>query len=148
MPFALNYDELVHLDAEDLAETGIREAYERLLPELRKYVPNPTRVEEELDGDIPRYTVRCGGIEYAIFGPELGEENGGSWARATLALFYIVNRQLAGSAYRFYALNGGNDLHGMFLTPKQATEARDALTNRRDWPYLPTDEPPWYGQYH
>ena len=30
MPFTLDYDRWIHLDAEDLAETGISEAYERL----------------------------------------------------------------------------------------------------------------------
>lgn len=148
MPFALDYDKLVHLDAEDLAETGVREAYDRLLPELRKYVPNPAPIEEQIDSDTPRYAVRCAGTEYVISSPQLGEENGGSWCRATVAFFEIVNRQLVGSAYRFYAINGGNDLGGMFLTPEQAIQARDALPNRRDWPYLPTSEPPWYGEYH
>jgi hypothetical protein len=148
MPFTLDYDRWIHLDAEDLAETGIREAYESLLPELRKYVPQPARVQELIDNDTPRYSVRCGTKEYAIYGPEQDDENGNSWGRATYAFFSIVNGQLAGSEYRFYAINGGNDLGGMFLTPAQAQAAQDTLPNRRDWPYLPTDEPPWYGQCH
>ena len=36
--FTLDYDQWIILDAEDLAETGIAEAYEGLLPVLRKYV--------------------------------------------------------------------------------------------------------------
>ena len=148
MPFTLDYDQWIHLDAEDLAETGICEAYERLLPELRKYVPQPEPVEEVIDNDTPRYSVRCEGKEYAIHGPELNEAGVSSWGRATFAFFHIVNEQLAGSEYRFYAINGGNDLGGMFLTPAQARAAHDTLPNRKDWPYLPTDEPPWYGQYH
>jgi hypothetical protein len=55
---------------------------------------------------------------------------------------------LANSEYRFYAINGGNDLGGMFLMPAQAQAAQKALPNKRDWPYLPEDVPPWYGQYH
>jgi hypothetical protein len=148
MPFTLDYDRWIHLDAEDLAETGIREAYERLLPELRKYVPQPVQVEEVIDNKTPNYSVRCGTREYAIYGPELDEDNGNSWGRATFAFFSIVNDQLAGSEYRFYAINGGNDLGGMFLTPAQAQAAQQGLPRRTDWPYVPADEYPWYGQYH
>lgn len=148
MPFDLDYDRLIHLDAEDLAETGIRDGYEALLPELRKYVPQPAKVEEVIDSDTPSYSVECGKKEYRIFGPELDEESGHSWGRAAFAFFSIVNDQLAGREYRFYAINGGNDLGGMFLTPAQAQAAQDSLPNRSDWPYMPTEEPPWYGQYH
>jgi hypothetical protein len=148
MSFTLDYDRLVLLDAEDLAETGIREAYERLLPELRKYVPVPAPVEEVIDNETPRYSVRCGGKEYAIYGPEVDGGEGSSWGRATHVFFALVNEQLVGSEPRFYAINGGNDLGGMFLTPAQARAARELLPNRTDWPYLPADEDPWYGQYH
>ena len=65
-----------------------------------------------------------------------------------LAFFTIVNDQLANSQYRFYAINGGNDLGGMFLTPSQAAAAQQALPTRTDWPYFPKDEPDWFGQYH
>jgi hypothetical protein len=148
MPFTLDYDRWIHLDAEDLAETGIRAAYDSLLPELRRYVPHPAQVEEVIDNDTPRYSVRCGTKEYPIYGPEQEEENGNSWGRATYAFFSIVNDQLAGSEYCFYAIHGGNDLRGVFLTPAQARAAHDTLPNRGDWPYLPSDEPPWYGHQH
>src|SRR5262245_65753120 len=108
MPFTLDYDRWIHLDAEDLAETGIREVYESLLPELRKYVSQPAPVEEEIDNDTPSYSARCGTKEFAIYGPELDEAGDNSWARATFAFFRIVNDQFAGSEYRFYAINGGN----------------------------------------
>ena len=133
MAFTLDYDQWIHLDAEDLAETGIAEAYERLLPELRKYVPHPEAVEEGIDNDTPS-SVRCGGREYAIYGPDLDEEGGGSWGRATVAFFALVNEQLAGSACRFYAINGGNDLGGMFLTSAQAQESRASLPRPPDPP--------------
>jgi hypothetical protein len=71
-----------------------------------------------------------------------------SWCRATVALFAIVNNQLKNSSHRFYAINGGNDLYGMFLTPTQAKESQNSLPNKLDWPYLPIDEEPYYGQYH
>lgn len=146
--FTLDYDQWIHLDAEDLAETGIVEAYERLLPELQKYVSQPARLEEVIDNGTPIYAVRCGGKDYPIYGPELEEEGGNNWGRATVAFFAIVNEQLAGTAFRFYAINGGNDLGGMFLTPAEADDARSSLPRPQDWPYLPKDEPPWYGQHH
>src|SRR5262245_8484569 len=100
--FSLDYDKWIHLDAEDLAETGIAEAYAGLLPELRKYVPRPSQIEEVIDNDTPVYTVRCGGKEYPIYGPDL--DDGGSWGRAAVAFFIIVNEQLANTPYRFYAI--------------------------------------------
>lgn len=149
MSFELDYDQWIHLDAEYLAEAGIAEAYQSLLPELRKYVHEPAQLEELLDNDTPRYSVKCGELEFVICGPELAEGLGDhSWGRATYAFFTIVNDQLASSPYRFYAINGGNDLGGMFLTPEQAEAAQTGLPRKQDWPYLPTDEGGWYGQYH
>jgi hypothetical protein len=149
MSFELNYDEWIHFDAEDLAETGIAEAYERLMPVLRKYVQEPAKVEEIQDNDVPRYSVKWGRRKFVIYAPELREEpENNSWGRATYAFFAIVNDQLRTSGYRFYAINGGNDLGGMFLTPQEAKDAQKGLPRRLDWPYLPRDEPPWYGQYH
>lgn len=149
MSFELDYGEWIPLDAEDLAETGIGEAYESILPTLRKYVERPAEVEELVDNDTPSYSVRCEARVFPIYGPEFSEESGNnSWGRATHAFFAIVNDQLKGSPYRFYAINGGNDLGGMFLTPDQARDAQEGLPRSLDWPYLPEDTPPWYGQYH
>jgi hypothetical protein len=99
----LNYDELVILDAEALAETGLKAAYEELLPHLTKYFASAAAVTERIDNDAP---------------------------------------------YRFFAINGGNDLGGMFLTPAQAEAAKQSLPRKQDWPYLPTASKPWYGRYH
>ena len=148
MVFTLNYDDAIHLDAEALAEGGIAKGYESVLPVLRKFVKNMAKIEEDRDGDAPSYSVRCSGVEFEIYSPELDEEEGHSWGRATVALFSIVNAQLKDSSHRFYAINAGNDLVGMFLTPAQAKEAQSSLPNKSDWPYLPRDEEPHYGQYH
>jgi len=145
MPYTLDYDRLIQLDAEDLAETGIAEAYQALLPELRKYVPEPAKLEELTDNDAPRYAVKCRGREFLIYGPDDEDE---SWGRATFAFFTLVNDQLAHSEYRLYAISGGNDLGGMFLTPAQALAAREGLPNKGDWPYLPDNVPPYYGEPH
>lgn len=140
----LNYDDAIMLDAEDLAEGGVAEAYKLVLPTLRKFVKKPAKIKEDVDRDAPRYAVRCGDVEFEIFGPNV-EEEADSWGRATVALFAIVNEQLKKSSHRFYAINEGNDLCGMFLTPAEAKAAQRALPNKSDWPYLPKDEPPGYG---
>ena len=93
MDFELDYDQMVFLDAEDLAEGGIGEAYESLLPKLRQYVAEPAGIEEDLDDDAPRYAVRFGAREFVIYGPDLDEQQGQSWGRATHAFFTIVNAQ-------------------------------------------------------
>lgn len=144
----LDYGNMEMLDAEALAEAGIGEAYQELLPRLRRLVPHPEAVEEVVDNDTPRYAVRFRNKEYVIFAPELNEEEWKSWGRATFVFFHIINEQLATSPYRFFAINGGNDLGGMFLTPAQAESSTEALPRKQDWPYLPTNEPPWYGQHH
>ena len=145
MSDALDYDRLVNLDAEELAEGGIGKAYEALRSELRKHIAEPATVAESTDDNAPRYSVRCGAKEFVIYAP--GDEDE-SWGRATFAFFAIVNDQLADSEYRFYAINSGNDLGGMFLTPAQAQAARGTLPHKRYWPYLPNNQPPWYGQPH
>ena len=134
MAFALNYEEAIHLDAEALAEGGIAEAYESLLPRLRKFVINPLGIVEDLDDDSASYSVRCGESAFEVYSPDLDNEAGSSWGRATVALFSIVNEQLRNSSHRFYAINGGNDLFGIFLTPAEAAAAQTSLPHRRDWP--------------
>ena len=144
---SLDYDKLIFLDAENLAEAGIREAYDSLLPELRKYVPLPAQIEEVINNDKGSYAVKSGAKEFVIYAPDLDYQGGESWGRATVAFFTIVNDQLVHSGYQFYAINGGNDLGGMFLTPEEVAAAQNALP-KIDWPYLPKDEADWYGQYH
>lgn len=146
MAFELDYSKAIHLDTEDLAETGLNAGYRRLLPELRRHVSEPAHVEEISDPSEARYLVRCQGQEYLISASDIPEYD--SWARASHALFQIVNNQLGDSAYRLYAINGGNDLFGMFLTHVECEAARAALEQKTDWPYLPTLDAPWYGQFH
>src|SRR5690242_6636401 len=105
MSVTLNYEDAIHLDAEALAEAGIGESYERLLPTLRRYTAHPLTVVEERDDNAPSYSIRCGDKTIAIYGPEI-EATRNSWGDATVAFFTIVNDQLAGSTHRFYAING------------------------------------------
>ena len=148
MKSALNYDKMVLLDAETLAEAGIKDAYQSIAKVLAQYVREPAQLQEVVDNDAPSYAVRIGDTEYVIYAPDLPDEEGQSWGRATHAFFKIINDQLAGSDYRFYAINGGNDLGGMFLTATECEQARKSLPRKEDWPYLPTPEHPWYGQFH
>jgi hypothetical protein len=147
-PQPINYEKMIPLDAEDLAEKGIARAYHELLPELTKYVEHPVALEELLDSDLPSYKIRCNREEYLIYsGNEPGTEDE-SWGRATYFFFLIVNQQLMGASVRFYAVNGGNDLGGLFLTPREAKSAQATLSRKSDWPYLPDLSTPWYGQFH
>ncbi len=148
MTFELDYDQMLFLDAEELAEGGIAAAYELLLPRLRQYVMQPGPIEEQLDTDTGRYAIGFAGQQYIIYDRETGAGEPDSWGRATHALFAIINHQLAATPYRFFAINGGNDLGGLFLTPAEAEGAKHGLHRRTDWPYLPTDLPPWFGQFH
>ncbi len=144
----LDYDKMIFLDAENLAEGGISRAYEDIRESFSQYVSKPGDIEEVADDNKPSYLVRSGEQEYVIYSPELPGSDEESWGRATYAFFKIVNDQLARSAYRLFAINGGNDLGGMFLTQVECDAARKSLPRKQDWPYLPTLEQPWYGQPH
>jgi hypothetical protein len=148
MNFRLDYDKMLVLDAEDLAEAGIKKAYESVLPVLRQYVSDPVEVEEVLDNDAPSYLVRCGGQEYMIYSPALPGDKGRLWARAAYVFFKMINDQLAKSEYLLYAINGGNDLGGMFLAKSECEAARRSVPRKEDGPYILTLEHPWYGQPH
>ncbi|MCE5231407.1 hypothetical protein LLG95_17665 [bacterium] len=132
-----NYGNLIMLDAEDLAEDGMRKAYtEIVLPELKKYVAQPAEMVEEYQPQAATYKVTSQGKTYAIITSATDEH---SWERATVALFDIVNRQLEGTQYKFYAVNGGNDLGGTFLTKQEYDKVIGSIKNKRDWPYIPSE---------
>jgi hypothetical protein len=66
---------------------------------------------------------------------------------ASYALFDIVNRQMTTTNVKLFAISGGNDLFGIFMSPSQAEHARSVLPRKADWPYLPIPERPWSGTY-
>lgn len=144
---SLDYEKLIHLDAESLAEQGMADAYQRLLPELSRFVEHPAELSEFLDADVPTYAIRCSGQEYLIYSAEEPGTEEESWARATYFFFLVVNSQLTGTGVQFYAIDGGNDLGGLFLSPDQATAAQRGLARKTDWPYIPELREPWYGQF-
>ena len=139
----IDYEQLIPLDAERLAEQGIAAAYAEVLPQLQRYAASPLPVHDEVEGDTGAYAVRAGPHRFAVYGP--GLDGGEDWARAAVALFALVNANLEGSPYRFYALYGDNDLAGVFLTEAQCAQARRAIASRSSWPYLPVMQPPHYG---
>ena len=144
----LDYSRAIHLDAEALAEQGMAAGYASVQPALKAHVAAPLVLSEELDVDRGVYTVKAGNRTQRIFPSPLGGDEYESWGVATAAFFEIVNRQLERAPVKFYALNAGNDLMGIFLTEPQAAAARKALKRRSDWPYLPTMRAPLFGQYN
>ncbi|QGZ38812.1 hypothetical protein IP92_05205 [Pseudoduganella flava] len=137
-PAPFDYDDILPLDAEDLAEQGILAAYREVLPHLARYCAHPIEIVEELDNDGGGYAVVAAGVRHQIHAEDHGHD-GESWARATVALFRIVNANLADSTHKFYALNGGNDLSGIFLTDEQFRLARRVYKRPSDWPWMPDD---------
>lgn len=144
----LDYEKLILLDAERLAEQGIADAYQLLLPTLREHVARPAEVREVLDADLPAYTIQCNGDEYIVYSAAEAGTEVQSWGRATFFLFLIVNKQLKDTGIQFYAVDRGNNLAGIFLSQEQALMAQTAINSRADWPYIPELNEPWYGQYH
>lgn len=140
----IDYELAIHLDAEELAEGGIKAAYERVCSHIA--LPAPAAVTEQVDPTAGAYSVTALGRSYVVVDPASDEPD--AWAAATFALFDIVNQQLASGPHRLHALNGGNDLFGVVLTAEEVVAARAGLPARRDWPYLPTLEPPWFGMHH
>jgi len=142
----------VFLDAEDLAEEGVLEAYREIAPLLGEHGVRARPMTENFERSSGNYSIDFDGHRYVITGPGGAEgsweSQADAWGLATCALFDTVNRQLAGTDVRFFAISGGNDLHGIFMSAAQAERARHALPRKTDWPYLPEPEPPWFGQPH
>jgi hypothetical protein len=141
-PAPFDDDEAVLLDAEELAEEGILEAYQQLHPQLRRYAASEVDIAEEVDADGATYTVFADGKRYDIHGKGVQED---AWILATIAFFDIVNTSLAHASHRFYALYGGNDLAGIFLTDEQFQLARQRIERHADWPWVPVNQAPHYG---
>jgi hypothetical protein len=135
-------DDVVLLDAEELAEGGILEAYEQLHPQLRQYEAIEIDIAEEIDDDGSAYTVFADGKRYDIHGEGATED---AWVLATIAFFEIVNAALAQASHRFYALYGGNDLAGVFLTAQQYEAAWNSIAQPAHRPWIPLHRAPDFG---
>ena len=135
-------DDVVLLDAEELAGGGILEAFEQLHPQLRQYGASEIDIAEEFHAEDGSYAVLADGKRYDIRG--YGAQ-GDAWVLATIAFFDIVNAGLVNSTHRFYALYGGNDLAGVFLTDDQFYGARRSIERHSHWPWRPVNQAPDYG---
>lgn len=144
----LDYDQLIPLDAEYLAEQGILETYQSIEPALLKHVGTAADVIEVTNNETGSYSVKSQDTTYDIYSPSLPDDEGQSWGRATVAFFSIINDQLETSETKFYALYSANDLSGIFLTRQEFEAISNSSVPARETPYIPRLDHPWYGQHH
>ena len=69
----INYDLALMLDAEDLAEQGILEAYQQIAPRLAAYGVAARPVVENDDSLANHYSVDFDGHWYVVYGPGANE---------------------------------------------------------------------------
>jgi hypothetical protein len=144
-----------HADAEDLAEGGVGQFIQRVGPFLARQGVAALEIEDEVGEK--NYKVRVNGVEHLIYDEAEydrdsgGEELGLIWGLAMARGFRIVDGLLekAGSPERLYAVNGGNDLFGLFLTPEmhRIILAQPGV-DLPSAPYKPTEEYEWFGAAH
>ena len=137
----IDYEQIVHLDAEDLAEGGMVEAYERITAAIADERIEWAPMTQSGEG-TPDYSIHLLGETHRVYGSSPGTDD---WAISSAVLFDAVNRQLVNLDFKVYALNGGNDLHAVALTKRQFEEAVQYHERRHDRPYLPNQEPPHFG---
>ena len=144
----LDYESAIHLDAESLAEIGMKVGYEDLIRKAGDIGVDWAPMREMWDGQTqgydggPNYRVEVNGTTYAVYREGAPYE---TWAIATKAFFDAVNDQLQDKPFKFYALMAGNDLHAIRLTPDEFDTATAYHAGTPDAPYVPTDQPPDYG---
>jgi hypothetical protein len=141
---------LVHADAEELAEGGFGEFLHEMAPLLNKVGVAAPNVDEQY-GD--QYIVALGARRATIWSHQDlvhdSTHQGYLWGIAGVRSFQLVNDLLASnhSTERIYAVYGGNDLFAFLLTPELfdliATHPR---ATKKDLPYVPTTDWPWFGQ--
>lgn len=144
----IDYEKVIHLDAESLAEEGIAEAYAKLIAQYGDLGVEWLPLEEDFVGEVQgygegeAYRVTIGGRSEFVLG---NPPSGNPWAMASATFFDIMNRQLVERPFKFYALAGGNDLAAILLTDEEFEAARKYHAGTRDVPYLPNKTPPNYG---
>jgi len=130
-------------DAENIAEKGAASFVESLAPTLRQIGVDMGPVEEDWGDD---YWITVGGERHVIWAREEAEE---ARALAAVRTFAIVNDHLiaAGSEERLYAVWGDNDMVAVLLTA-ELVEYLSSGVSQYSKPYVPRNEPPWYGMPH
>ncbi|MES2983869.1 MAG: hypothetical protein V4735_01625 [Pseudomonadota bacterium] len=132
-------------DAEALAELGIGQFLREVQPYFdTQSVRTPDIVEDEGGADYYSVTVNHKRFEiwdeHDVEQETEHEKHGLIWLKASLATTHILNFLLseAGSQDRAYAINGGNDLSFIFLTPAQHAlllQFKEVRANPLDAPY-------------
>lgn len=142
-------------DAESLAEGGVDEFLEQARPFLESRGATVPEAQDVVDDSYGAYSVVVGTTEHTIYtaaeSRQAVEQLGLLWGLATARAFGLINGLLAeaGAQDRLYALSGGNDLAGVFLTDAMAAVIRSQPDLPFDSiPYTPDTEHPWFGQPH
>lgn len=144
----------IHLDAKVLCKFGMSGVYDLLIPKMKKLGIKPLQLKDHFNANGAFHSVSVDGKLIIVFDIEESEEDDEEgrkelwWSRATPIFFQLVNFQLESISVRFYALYGGNDLHGIFLTQAEFEEMAEGAERPDDRPYIPNDIPPWFGQPH
>ncbi len=137
-------------DEEELSEGGVVKFIRTMEPFLAKQGVFITQLADHFVEEDPGYSISVNGKKILVYGPaEMDSAN--IWALAKARTFALVNELLlqAKSKERLFAMHGGNELFGFFLTPELKKEiCKQENILPRDRAYVPTEEPPWFGQEH
>lgn len=128
---------IAHIDAEELSEFN----FDFFLPNLNKILAKRDvgLTAQKLNNDKNSYDILINGDTIKLFTEE-ELSRGTSWEAAPRNFFQKLNEimQSENLNENFYLLNGGNDLHAMFLTEKQLSIIADYYKNEpRAIPYKP-----------
>lgn len=146
LSYEFDYERLIMLDAERLFEQGMLEGYEAIIPKLNDFT-EPAKMTEVIPDGTNNYLIEVQNKQYYLFDEDIAQKDVyEGWALATYTLFHVVNLQLVETDYKLYALYGGNDLSGVFMTEEEVIERRRAFKDKHsEWPYVPTMEHPDFG---
>jgi hypothetical protein len=142
-----------HADAADLAKGGVCAFVRETQPFLSVQGVKIPDLRDEVSQS--GYVVRVGGVPHKMYdAAELKRDTGGKepgliWGLATVRGFALVDQMLesAGSPERVYAIEGGNDLSALFLTPDlYRTIAAQPGFDAKGGPYKVTEQYPAFGQ--
>lgn len=129
---------MIPLDAEDLAEMGIKSNVIKMTKEHPKLLPEVIDVKENIGEQSSTYEVVYKDVVYKIFdaNSHSASKVSDSWTAATAAFFKIINMNIKNKNVKFYAIMGGNDLHGAFLTNAEYKKIKK-VSMSDEMPYLP-----------
>jgi len=111
-------DRMFMLDAESLAEGGIAEALAEVYEEHEDKFKGALECEEVWGDEEESYSLEWGKHRFEVYGPSDPESHEKSWERATVAAFSVLNTYVK-KPWKVYAVGGGEDLWGIFLTPQE-----------------------------